>query len=97
MTGPKKERDENFSPPLPEDHPLYTSGFVVGQTFSGASPSDAQKKPDVMPGFADRSPMTEEQIQAELARLKEKGYGPMELSVFEEGLRNLEGKPQGSA
>lgn len=41
--------------------------------------------------------MTEEQIQAELQRMRDQGYGTVELSFAEAAMRGLEGKPQGNA
>ena len=34
--------DDSGIPLMPEDHPFYSKGWVVGQTVSGASPSDAE-------------------------------------------------------
>ncbi|HEY5657531.1 MAG TPA: hypothetical protein VIY27_07050, partial [Myxococcota bacterium] len=72
--------------PLPADHPIFRQGFIVGQTFSGASPADVRAKRNAMPESEKKtSPstpaqMTEEQIQAELQRMKEVGYGTAEIA-----------------
>jgi hypothetical protein len=47
--------------------------------------------------FSETPTMTEEQIQAELKRMKEAGYGTAEIAFAEEAMRGLEGKPKGHA
>ena len=46
------------------------------------------------------SPMkqyTEAEIQAELKKMKEEGYGTTEISMAETLMKGLEGKPEGNA
>lgn len=91
------EELDAFFPPLPEDDPLYTSGWIVGQTFAGATPSDARRMKVATDAPSSPRRLTEEEIQAELKRMREAGYGTMEISFAEEALRGLESKPQGNA
>jgi hypothetical protein len=40
MTGkPTIEELDSLMPPLPDDDPIYEQGWIVGQTFSGSTPS----------------------------------------------------------
>ena len=52
---------------LPPDHPLFKRGFIVGQTFSGASPKDVRTKPNATrlesKERSSASPMSEERIR----------------------------------
>src|SRR5438309_1524345 len=43
-TGAKTGKGMDFFPPLPADDPIFKQGWIVGQTFSGASPKDAQRQ-----------------------------------------------------
>ena len=97
-TGPEAQikTDEEFSPPLLEDDPLYTAGWIVGQTFRGWSPAEARQHSKAKKS-AERPTMTEEQIQTELQRMRAAGYGTVELSFAEDAMRGLEGKPKGNA
>ena len=45
----------------------------------------------------DKPTLTEEQIQAKLQRMRDQGYGTVEISFAEEALRGLVEKPQGNA
>src|SRR5438309_11843265 len=65
-TGAKTGKGMDFFPPLPADDPIFKQGWIVGQTFSGASPKDTQRQNHgAAPRSTARQP-TEEEIQAEL-------------------------------
>lgn len=103
------EELDALMPPLPEDHPIFDAGWIIGQTFPAASPSDAReilRASENSPSSPSqkseqkqepRRQLSEEEIQAELKKLREQGYGTVELSFAEEALRGLEGKPEGNA
>lgn len=81
---------------LPPDPPFYKQGWIVGQTFSGTSPKDAQTLNDGAAPCSTPRRLTEEEIQAELDGMWKAGYGTVEISFAEAALRGLEGKAGGN-
>lgn len=97
MTEPKDKKPLHSIKPLPADHPIFSGGFIVGQTFSGATPADARALNDGKAPSSTPVQMTEAQIQAELQKMREAGYGTAEIAMAEALMKGLEGKPEGSA
>lgn len=63
---------EALIPPLPEDHPLYSMGWIVGQTFAGASPTEAHERSNDGPSSrkVQKPAFTPEQLRAALGLVR---------------------------
>ena len=82
-TGPKTMSGRNFFKLLLADDPIFKQGWIVGQTFSGASPKHAQRQTDAAASRSTPRQLTEQEIQAELDRMRKARYGTVEIGFAE--------------